>query len=145
MQPSQNKFSIEFAALSFLSPDTNRFRYRMQGLQDEWTEVRSNQRVATYMALPRGSYSFQVQGATGHGPWSSSAAALSIVMLPPWWRSWPSYIGVSLIAAFALSMAYRLRVRQLAHTYSVDSKSVGPNVPELPGSFTTPQPSTLLF
>lgn len=119
LRPSQGKFSIEFAALSFLSPETNRLRYRLQGLQEEWTEVRSDQRVATYMALPVGSYSFQVQGATGHGPWSSSPATLRIVMLPPWWTSRPFYLLASVVATATLFIAYRLRVRQLTHAYNV--------------------------
>lgn len=117
--PRQNKFSIEFAALSFLSPGTNRFRYRMQGMQDEWIDARGDQRVATYMALPPGSYSFQVQAATAHGPWNAAAATLNIVMLPPWWRSWPFYFGMTLAAIAAMSVAYRVRVRQLSHNYNV--------------------------
>src|SRR5262249_20356110 len=119
LQPSQNKFSIEFAALSFLSPDTNRFRYRMQGLQKEWTEVGSDQRVAAVMALPAGSYAFQVQAATGHGAWSPAIATLRIVMLPPWWKSAPFYAFVCVAAAAVFSLAYRRRVRQLAHAYNV--------------------------
>ncbi|MEO7998755.1 MAG: two-component regulator propeller domain-containing protein [Gemmatimonadaceae bacterium] len=119
LRPSQNKFSVEFAALSFLSPETNRFRYRMAGLQDTWTQVRADQRVATYMALPAGSYSFQVQGATGHGAWSVSPATLRIVILPPWWESLPFCILLSVILAGALYLAYTLRVRQLAYAYNV--------------------------
>jgi signal transduction histidine kinase len=119
LRPSQAKFSIEFAALSFLGPETNRFRYRLQGLQEEWTEVRSDQRVATYMSLPPGSYAFQVQGATGHGPWSPSAATLRIVMPPPWWRTWPSFALSTIVVAATLFLGYRVRVRQLTHAYNV--------------------------
>jgi signal transduction histidine kinase len=117
--PSQDKFSIEFAALSFLSPETNRFRYRMQGLQEEWTEVGSDQRVATFMALPAGAYAFQLQSAASHGPWSDTVATLQIVMLPPWWNSWTFFLGMGLAAIASLSLAYRLRVRQLARAYNV--------------------------
>ena len=118
LRPSQGKFSVEFAALSFLSPETNRFRYRLQGLQEEWTEVRSDQRVATYMALPPGSYSFQVQGATGHGPGALGSDAAH--------RHAAAVVGdvallraASLVVAATLFMAYRLRVRQLTHAYNV--------------------------
>ncbi len=119
LRPSQSTLSVEFAALSFLSPDTNRFRYRLQGLQEEWTEVRSDQRVATYVALPPGSYSFQVQGATEHGSWSPSAATLRIVKLPPWWKTWPFYLLASGLVGVTLFMAYRMRLRQLTHSYNV--------------------------
>jgi signal transduction histidine kinase/ligand-binding sensor domain-containing protein len=117
--PSQNRFSIEFSALSFLSPASNRFRYRMQGLQEEWTEVSSNQRAATYMAVPAGSYVFEVQGATRHGPWNTSGAKLNIVLLAPWWKTSSFRLCAFFVTGFALVMAYRLRVRQLAHTYNL--------------------------
>src|SRR5262249_29984204 len=117
--PSQNRFSIEFSALSFLSPPSNRFRYRLQGLQDEWTEVSSNQRSATYMALPAGSYVFEVQGATLHGPWNSSGGTLNIVLLAPWWKSLSFRLGAFFMAGLTLVIAYRFRVRQLAHTYNL--------------------------
>jgi ligand-binding sensor domain-containing protein/signal transduction histidine kinase len=117
--PSQNRFSIEFSALSFLSPASNRFRYRMQGLEDEWTEVSSNQRTATYMALPPGFYVFEVQSATRHGPWNTSGAKLNIVLLPPWWKTLSFRLCAFVIAGFTLVMAYRVRVRQLAHTYNL--------------------------
>lgn len=115
LQPSQSKFSVEFAALSFLSPGTNRFRYRLQGLQEEWTEAPDGQRAATYMALPAGTYAFQVQGATRHGAWSDPAATLRIVMLPPWWASRPFFVLAALGLAASSIAAYRLRVRQLTH------------------------------
>jgi signal transduction histidine kinase/ligand-binding sensor domain-containing protein len=117
--PSQNRFSIEFSALSFLSPESNRFRYRMQQLQDEWTEVSGNQRTATYMALPAGSYVFEVQGATRHGPWNTSGAKLNIVLPPPWWKSLSFRLCAFFIACSTLVMVYRLRVRQLAHAYNL--------------------------
>jgi len=119
LQPSQNRFSIEFSTLSFQFPASNRFRYRMQGLSDDWTEVSSNQRTATYMALPSGSYVFEVQGATRHGPWNTSGATVEIVLLPPWWKSLSFRIGAVLVASFALLMIYRLRIRQLAHTHNL--------------------------
>jgi signal transduction histidine kinase/ligand-binding sensor domain-containing protein len=119
LQPAQGKFSIAFAALSFLSPETNRLRYRLQGLQEEWTEVPGDQRVATYMALPAGSYTFQVQGATHLGPWSPSPASLRIVMLPPWWASRPFYLLAGAVATASLLIAYRVRVRQLSRAYNL--------------------------
>jgi ligand-binding sensor domain-containing protein/signal transduction histidine kinase len=118
---SQNKFSIEFSALSFLSPASNRLRYRMQdqGRQGEWTEVSSNQRSATYMALPAGSYVFEVQGATRHGPWSTSGATLNIMLLAPWWKSLWFRLCVIFVTGFVLLIAHRLRVQHLAHTYNL--------------------------
>jgi signal transduction histidine kinase len=119
LRPSQSKFSIEFAALSFLSPGTNRFRYRLEGLQEEWAVASEGQRAATYMALPAGTYAFQVQAATRHGAWSDPPATLRIVMLPPWWASRPFLALTGLAMVALLIEAYRFRVRQLTHAYNL--------------------------
>jgi ligand-binding sensor domain-containing protein/signal transduction histidine kinase len=85
----ENVFSIEFSALSYFDPVTNRYRYRLDGLDHiEWNEVGSDQRVATYTTLPPGVYTFRVQGATSSGPWSEPGIRLHINILPPWWATW---------------------------------------------------------
>jgi hypothetical protein len=35
---SQNIFSIEFSALSYFNAETNRYRYRLDGLDSQWNE-----------------------------------------------------------------------------------------------------------
>jgi hypothetical protein len=69
----ENIFSLEFAALSFFNPETNRYRYSLDGLDHQWHEVESNQRLVTYTTLPTGMYMFHVQGATSRGLGASPA------------------------------------------------------------------------
>src|SRR5262249_51966481 len=66
----QNVFSIGFAGLSYESPATNRYRYRLEGLEHDWNEVGSDRRQARYTTLPPGAYTLRAQAATGRGPWS---------------------------------------------------------------------------
>jgi PAS domain S-box-containing protein len=84
----ENIFSLEFASLSFVNPETNHYRYRLDGLDSQWHEVGSNQRLVTYTTLPTGTYTFHVQGATSRGAWSEPGRELTIEILPPWWATW---------------------------------------------------------
>src|SRR5262249_40412033 len=70
LRHDQNVFSIAFAGLSYASPATNRYRYRLEGLEPKWNEVGSDRRQAIYTTLPTGTYIFHVQAATRAGPWS---------------------------------------------------------------------------
>src|SRR5262249_26480898 len=88
LSSSQRTFTLEFAALSFRSPGTNRYRYRLVGLDSSWHEVGSERRVASYTTLPPGRYTFQVQGATNRGPRSEPGAELRIKEAQPWWAPW---------------------------------------------------------
>ena len=115
----ENSFSIEFAALSFRSPGTNRYRYQLQGLDSTWHEVESDRRVAGYTTLPPGQYEFRVQGATNRGPWSEPGVSLPITILPPWWATWWFYAAVCCLLILILFGAYQLRLRQLARLFEI--------------------------
>jgi signal transduction histidine kinase/ligand-binding sensor domain-containing protein len=115
----ENSFSIEFSALSFRSPATNRYRYLLKGLDSTWHEVRSDRRVASYTTLPPGDYEFRVQGATSRGPWSEPGVAVRLVILPPWWQTWWFYAAVCCLLILALFAAYQRRLRQLDRLFEV--------------------------
>jgi ligand-binding sensor domain-containing protein/signal transduction histidine kinase len=107
--------SIEFSALSFGNPATNRYRFMLDGLESRWNEVRSGQRIATYTTLPPGNYELRVQGATSRGPWSVPGASLHIEILPPWWNAWWFRIVYGTLIVLSLAGLYRLRVRQISN------------------------------
>ena len=110
----QRIFSLGFSALSYFSPATNRYRYKLEGLDKTWHEVGSNERLATYTTLPAGEYTFRVQGATSRGAWTEPGAVLRIEILPPWWRTW-WFVTICAVAAFlAAFSAYSYRMHQIA-------------------------------
>jgi signal transduction histidine kinase/ligand-binding sensor domain-containing protein len=114
----QNIFSIEFSALSFFNAETNRYRYKLDGLDNDWHEVTSNQRTVSYTTLPAGTYTFEVQGATSRGPWTGPDARLRIEILPPWYQTfW--FLGVCVFSFFLLLWSiYLLRLRELHREFN---------------------------
>jgi PAS domain S-box-containing protein len=109
----QNVFSLEFSVLSYFNPETNRYRYMLEGLDRQWHEVGSNKRSATYTTLPAGMYTFRVQGATSRGAWSEPGLALAIKILPPWWSTWWFRAICVAAAVLLLGGLYQWRIRQL--------------------------------
>jgi signal transduction histidine kinase/ligand-binding sensor domain-containing protein len=109
-----NIFSLTFAGLRYFSPASNRYRYRLEGLDSNWYEVGSNKRRATYTTLPAGSYTFRVQSATARGTWNELGSSLQIVVLPAWWATW--WFRAIYLTFIALTMwaAYVIRVGQLS-------------------------------
>ena len=111
LSATENVFSVEFSALSYVSPEENRYRYRLEGLETEWNETSSAHRLVTYTTLPPGDYVFQVQGCNNRGLWNEKGVALSLHILPPWWSTW--WFRTILIASLLLSLwgVYYLRVQ----------------------------------
>jgi signal transduction histidine kinase/ligand-binding sensor domain-containing protein len=115
----QNVFSVEFSALSFFNAETNRYRYKLDGLDRDWHQVRSDQRIASYTTLPARTYILEVQGATARGPWSEPGARLRIQILPAWYQSfWFRAICIALFL-FAIWVIYISRVKELERRFQV--------------------------
>src|SRR5712671_2432396 len=113
--PSQNIFSLEFSALSYSDPTRNRYRYRLEGLEEQWNERDSTRRLVTYTTLAPGDYTFRVQGSNSLGVWNTAGASVQIKVLGPWW-TWlwvrAAFLLLTITAVIAL---YRFRVGQLAY------------------------------
>ncbi|MGD0136154.1 MAG: triple tyrosine motif-containing protein, partial [Bryobacteraceae bacterium] len=114
-----NIFSLTFAGLRYFSPESNRYRYKLEGLDRNWYEVGSNNRRAAYTTLPAGTYTFHVQSATARGVWNEPGTSLQIVILPPWWATW--WFRATYVALFVLAIwiAYVVRVRQLSRQLTI--------------------------
>jgi PAS domain S-box-containing protein len=109
----QRIFSLAFSGLSYFSPDTNRYRYKLEGLDETWHEVGSDERLASYTTLPTGVYTFRVQGATSRGVWSEPGAAVLIEILPPWWNTWWFRAVCVAMSVTLLWGFYQWRIQQL--------------------------------
>lgn len=113
----QNFFSVEFSALSFRSPLTNRYRYRLEPLDSDWHELDSQQRTVNFRALPSGGYTMLVQGATRRGAWSEPAR-LRFTVLPPWWNTLWFRIFYGILICCAAWSTYLYRLRQITQEFN---------------------------
>jgi signal transduction histidine kinase/ligand-binding sensor domain-containing protein len=115
----QNMFSLEFAALSYLNPATNRYRYKLEGLDSAWHEASSQERLVNYTTLPAGVYTFRVQGATSSGPWTEPGVILRIEVLPPWWSTWWFRTTCAVLLALLAFAAYSRHLHQIAREFDL--------------------------
>ena len=104
---------IEFTALSLSIPERVRFRYRLEGMDDDWQDAGAR-REAFYTNLKPGSYRFRVIAANEDGVWNDSGAVLDFTIPPSFIQSkW--FLAVWVLALSALAwVAYRIRMRQVA-------------------------------
>ena len=115
---SENILSIEFSALSYVNPETNRYRYRLDGIDKGWREVRSDERLASYTTLPAGNHTFRLEAATSRGPWSPDVV-LELKILPPFWQTyWFLACFVSALCG-TLGLLYRLRLSHLSAQFNI--------------------------
>jgi len=103
-----NIISFEFSALDFQNPERNQYSYILEGFDKEWTNTNAAKRYVTYTNLDPGEYIFRVKGSNCDGIWNEAGTSLSIIIQPPWWSTWWSYMLYSLLFVFAFVSSTRV-------------------------------------
>ncbi|HMP81828.1 MAG TPA: two-component regulator propeller domain-containing protein [Verrucomicrobiota bacterium] len=108
VQPGRRQIEMIFTGLSFTSPERVQFKYRMQGIDSEWTDAGTRRRV-TYSFLPPGDYVFRVIACNSDGLWNESGASVAVRVLPQFWQSlWFRLLAALVICASVGAGVYYL-------------------------------------
>jgi signal transduction histidine kinase/ligand-binding sensor domain-containing protein/DNA-binding response OmpR family regulator len=110
---SDDVITFEFAALDFSAPEKNQYAYKLENFNKDWIYL-GNNRSATFTNLPPGNYTFLVKASNNDGVWNESGIALRLIIKPPWWNTWWSYIiyGILFLTGLYLVRRYELnRIR----------------------------------
>lgn len=110
--PGQQNLEIDYTGLSFIRPEQMRFRYRLEGFDEQWTEA-GNRRTAFFPHLAPGEYTFHVIAANSDNIWNEQGAKIKIVVQPPFYRRWWFIVFTVLLACGIVYVLYRRRISQL--------------------------------
>jgi diguanylate cyclase (GGDEF)-like protein len=109
LPPSTGSLTFRFVAPSFTDESGLRYRYRLRGLGDAWTEGEAGQGETTYGGLAPGSYRFEVLAETSDGRVSAEPAALAFAVRPAWWQTRLFLVLVALSLGVGLFALVRAR------------------------------------
>lgn len=108
---NQSSFSIDFAALSYRSPEMTEYAYKMTGLYKDWEYLKTNRKVY-FTKLAPGTYIFEVKAMVeGSNNWSNKNVKLLIKILPPFYLSPLAYF-IYVVAAGAIILFLVRRYHQ---------------------------------
>ena len=106
LPPRHHKVEFEIAALSFIAPENVRWKYRLDGVDNDWVEGGA-QRVATYPQLAAGQYKFRVVACNSTGLWNDLGAQLAFIVDPFYWQTW--WFRLAALAAFTCGIVAVVR------------------------------------
>ena len=110
LRAGASNLDIVYAALSLSVPGRVKFRYRLEGVDDEWIDPGSR-REAVYGNVAPGTYRFHVIAANNDGVWNPAGASLRIEIPPTFVQSIWFRLLVAVAVIAALWWAYSLRLR----------------------------------
>ena len=113
LSPDDTMVTFEFAALSYVIPKKNKFKYRLDPFETQWNEA-GQQNTATYTYLPRGKeFTFRVAASNNDGVWNEDGVALAVYVTPRWYERWITWIVVAAALLTAAAGGHRVRVAAL--------------------------------
>jgi signal transduction histidine kinase len=108
------RLQINFTALSLSIPERVRFRYKLEGVDEDWQDPGAERRT-TYTSLGPGNYRFRVIASNNDGVWNEEGATLDFSIAPMFYQTLQFRILIFfltlLLTAFMLYLLYRWRVR----------------------------------
>ena len=85
LSPGRYDLRIQFVGVNLKNPEAVRYRYRMEGLGNAWSEAFSETQV-TFNRLPDGKYTFLLKATNNEGVSSDEPAELQIIIAKPLWK-----------------------------------------------------------
>jgi signal transduction histidine kinase/ligand-binding sensor domain-containing protein len=127
ISPGRHYLDFKFTALSLTSPDKVRFKWRLAGLEPDWSRE-SDERSVSYSFLPPGDYEFQVKACNNDGAWNETGAVIKLTVRPYFWQTWWFKVmsggaGLAVILGSVLTAQrrrYRARMQVLERQHALE-------------------------
>ncbi|HEX3855818.1 MAG TPA: two-component regulator propeller domain-containing protein [Verrucomicrobiae bacterium] len=111
--PGREQLEIDYTALNFSAPDAVRFKYRLEGRDNTWTDARA-ERVANYSNLSPGHYQFHVVAFNEDGVPNETGGVLDITVQPQFWQTnWFRAAGILCLIGIVVGVVRYISTQKL--------------------------------
>ena len=108
-----NMFSFEFSTFDFGAPGRVFYRYRMEGLNDQWITTEQGTNRISFTNLGYGHYKLRIKAVVDNS--ESDEKVLNIIIYPPWYLSWFAKLIYFLLFVALVWGVYRFITERLQH------------------------------
>jgi ligand-binding sensor domain-containing protein len=115
---TRQRIAFTYTGLSLAIPERVKFRYRLEGFDNHWSEPSSTPE-AIYTNLSPGSYRFQVIACNSDGVWNSAEALVQFEIEPMFWQSLWFRLSCGLALGLLLLAFYRFRLHRVTRQLNV--------------------------
>ena len=113
--PGHHDVELHYTAIEFSAPEKIGFRYKLEGMDNDWTEALARRQV-NYQHVPHGDYTLRVQACNAAGVWNDADTTLGLSFQPFLWETawFRATTAAILLAGFAglISLLLRRRYKQ---------------------------------
>ncbi len=107
------RVTLAYTGMGLSAPARLRFRYRLDGYDNRWSEP-TTERQAAYTNLAPRTYRFHVMASNPDGDWNGRETTLAFEVEPLLWQTWWFRAAAAFLCLGAIVAFYSLRLRRLA-------------------------------
>jgi ligand-binding sensor domain-containing protein/signal transduction histidine kinase len=115
--PGHARYEFRYAGLSFIAPQDVRYRYKLDGFDQSWTDAGARRR-AYYTNLKPGNYRFRVIAANNDGVWNDTGTSFYFRIKPHFYQTLWFYCALFLLLGWLLYQLYHLRMKRVAMEFN---------------------------
>ena len=109
----QNTIRLTFAMSNFAQNEAVDYAYMMKGMDGKWYDI-GNDHDVVFRGLQPGEYTFILRAKLRSQDWEqANDTRLTIVITPPFWRTWWAYLLYALLALVVIGYVVRSYKRKL--------------------------------
>lgn len=108
----KNSIAFNYDIIQFMDYDNIKFRYILEGLSEEWSEI-TNERRAAFQNLSPGNYRFRVKAINTTNFNSTKELSVNFNIKPPFWANWWFYVPATIFMIFLIWFIIYLRTKQI--------------------------------
>ncbi len=117
LSPGKSRFDFYFTALSFIASQKNKFKYKLEGFDQDWIEA-GTRRIASYTNIPAGRYTFRVIASNNDGVWNEVGTSFDFYLKPHFYQTWWFYLFCLAGILSAIWYWYHVRVKLIERQFS---------------------------
>ncbi|MBN1272545.1 MAG: GHKL domain-containing protein [Candidatus Aminicenantes bacterium] len=130
LSAGSKNFDFFYAGLSYISPGKVKYRYMLEGLDEDWVEA-GTRRHAHYARIPPGRYSFTVTACNNDGVWNTQGASFDFRLKPYFYQTVSFYLLTAFFVGFIGVGTHQYRVKRLSRRKKELEKEVAVRTAEL--------------
>jgi signal transduction histidine kinase/ligand-binding sensor domain-containing protein len=111
----KNNLFFQFRGIDFNNANKVRYKYQLEGWDKDWVYSNTLNEVR-YNNLPNGNYTFKVKAEGSLGVWSDAARTVTVLIHPPFWKTWWFYTLAALAVLLTIVLITRFFAQQKLKT-----------------------------
>lgn len=115
--PHTRRVRLELSSIGLGLPDQVTYRFRVEGMDDDWIET-GPQRLVDWTPPSPGEHRLLVEARNEDGIWSTQPLALTLAVQPAWWQTVWARGGAVLGGVLLLVGGWRWRTRQIERRHA---------------------------